>query len=47
MECFEGSKAFKNPKGELRWFRPECNMYRMKKTALRISLPDFDGEEFI
>jgi len=22
-------------------------MYRMKKTAQRISLPDFDGEEFI
>ena len=34
-------KAFKNSKGDLRWFRPECNMYRMKKTAERLTLPVF------
>ena len=33
--------------GNIRLFRPECNALRLKKSSQRISLPDFDGEEFV
>jgi branched-chain amino acid aminotransferase len=47
VECFEGMKAYKNSEGKIRLFRPECNALRLKRSSVRISLPDFDGEEFI
>lgn len=40
-------KAYKNVKGEIRLFRPDCNALRFKKSSVRLSLPDFDGEELI
>jgi branched-chain amino acid aminotransferase len=40
-------KAYKDDKGKIRLFRPECNALRLKKSSHRMSLPDFDGNEFI
>lgn len=53
IECFEGSKvickiilkAYKGPNNTIRVFRLDCNMLRMKHSAKRLSLPDFDGHE--
>lgn len=45
IECFEGSKAYKGPDNTIRVFRLDCNMLRMKHSAKRLSLPDFDGHE--
>lgn len=47
VQCYEGQKAYKNEKGEIRMFRPECNMYRFKQSSKKIALPDFDGEELL
>jgi branched-chain amino acid aminotransferase len=44
VECFEGMKAYKNSSGTIRLFRPECNALRLKRSSVRISLPDFDGK---
>ncbi|KAL1405854.1 branched-chain-amino-acid transaminase bat2 [Vanrija albida] len=41
---FEGTKAYRAPDGTVRLFRPDKNMERMKRSAARIALPDFDGE---
>ena len=30
VQCYEGLKAYKNERGEIRLFRPECNMKRFK-----------------
>ncbi|KAL8916242.1 MAG: hypothetical protein Q9208_008640 [Pyrenodesmia sp. 3 TL-2023] len=46
FECFEGMKAYKNPNGQLRLFRPDRNMRRLNRSAERIALPKFDGEAF-
>lgn len=40
-------KAYKDKEGNIRLFRPECNMYRMKQSMINIALPDFDGQEFL
>ena len=45
IELFEGMKAYKDKKGSLRLFRPDKNMERMNRSAARIALPNFDGEE--
>ena len=47
IQCFEGMKAYRNTKGEVRLFRPECNMVRLKRSTVRLTLPDFDGNEYI
>eukprot|EP00825_Cyclidium_porcatum_P014061 TRINITY_DN1749_c0_g1_i7.p1 TRINITY_DN1749_c0_g1~~TRINITY_DN1749_c0_g1_i7.p1 ORF type:complete len:337 (-),score=55.50 TRINITY_DN1749_c0_g1_i7:349-1359(-) len=47
IQCFEGMKAFKTEEGKIRLFRPECNVHRLKRAFDRLSLPDFDGNEFI
>jgi len=47
IQCFEGFKAYKNEKGELRVFRPDCNMLRLKNTSKALCLPDFDGNELL
>lgn len=31
----------------MRLFRPWCNALRIKKSSVRLTLPDFDGHEFI
>ena len=43
FEAFEGMKAYKDRNGDVRLFRPDCNMKRMNKSAARIALPTFDG----
>jgi branched-chain amino acid aminotransferase len=46
VECFEGLKAFKGPKGEVRLFRPDKNIARLKSSLSRLELPDdFDSKE--
>lgn len=47
FECFEGLKAFRDEKGVARLFRPDKNMDRLKKSGVRICLPDFDKEPMI
>ena len=47
VQCFEGMKAYKDEKGQIRLFRPECNMKRFKLSSKRIALPDFDGSELL
>lgn len=44
FECFEGMKAYKDSKGQIRLFRPDKNMQRLNKSSARIALPSFDGE---
>ncbi|KAL7622907.1 hypothetical protein AAE478_006586 [Parahypoxylon ruwenzoriense] len=44
-ECFEGMKVYRGIDGKLRLFRPERNASRLRSSASRIALPDFDPEE--
>jgi branched-chain amino acid aminotransferase len=44
--CFEGMKAYSAIDGSTRLFRPDKNMARLNKSAARIALPTFDGNEF-
>jgi len=47
FECFEGMKAYRDNKGQIRLFRPQKNMERMNKSSARIALPTFDGDALI
>ncbi|RHZ73433.1 branched-chain-amino-acid transaminase bat2 [Aspergillus turcosus] len=47
FECFEGMKAYKDKKGQVRLFRPDKNMARLNKSSERIALPTFDGKALI
>ncbi|KAM0549858.1 hypothetical protein ACHAPJ_009105 [Fusarium lateritium] len=47
FECFEGLKAYKDNKGQIRLFRPDKNMARLNKSSARIALPDSDPQELI
>lgn len=47
MEVFEGLKAYKTAEGEVRLFRPDCNWERMNNSAVRLSLPTIEKEDFI
>ncbi|WVQ96260.1 branched-chain amino acid aminotransferase [Kwoniella sp. CBS 9459] len=42
---FEGMKAYRNEDGTVRLFRPDMNMARMNRSASRIALPQFDGQQ--
>ena len=44
-ECFEGLKLYRGVDGRLRLFRVRRNCERMRKSATRISLPDFEPAE--
>lgn len=44
-ECFEGMKLYRGYDGRLRLFRVSRNADRMRKSAARIALPDFDPKE--
>ncbi|WKY16215.1 hypothetical protein Q1695_001140 [Nippostrongylus brasiliensis] len=46
-ELFEGMKAYRGVDNKIRLFRPDKNMARMRRTAHRAALPDFDSEELI
>uniref|UniRef100_A0A7E4UPV0 Branched-chain-amino-acid aminotransferase n=1 Tax=Panagrellus redivivus TaxID=6233 RepID=A0A7E4UPV0_PANRE len=45
IELFEGMKAYRGVDNKIRLFRPDQNMARMRRTAARSSLPDFDANE--
>uniref|UniRef100_A0A8D8QPN8 Branched-chain-amino-acid aminotransferase n=2 Tax=Cacopsylla melanoneura TaxID=428564 RepID=A0A8D8QPN8_9HEMI len=47
VELFEGMKAYRGVDGHIRMFRPDLNMDRMNRSALRAGLPQFDPEEMI
>lgn len=47
FEAFEGLKAYRTPDNKISLFRPDMNMKRMNKSAARICLPTFDGDEAI
>ncbi|XP_026248146.1 branched-chain-amino-acid aminotransferase, cytosolic isoform X1 [Urocitellus parryii] len=47
VELFEGLKAFRGVDNKIRLFRPELNMERMCKSAVRATLPVFDKEELL
>lgn len=47
FEAFEGLKAYRTPENKIALFRPDMNMKRMNKSAARICLPTFDGDELI
>ncbi|KAK4190794.1 aminotransferase [Podospora australis] len=47
FECFEGMKAYKDSKGQIRLFRPDKNMERFNKSAARIALPTFNPSAMI
>ena len=47
IELFEGMKAFYGTDGRIRLFRPDINMTRMNRSAARVGLPQFGGEELI
>ncbi|CAK3945488.1 Branched-chain-amino-acid aminotransferase [Lecanosticta acicola] len=44
-ECFEGLKLFRGPDGNLRLFRAIDNCERMRRSAARVALPDFEAAE--
>lgn len=44
-ECFEGLKLYRGYDGRLRLFRVSRNCERMRKSAARIALPDFEPSE--
>jgi branched-chain amino acid aminotransferase len=47
FETFEGMKAYKDNKGQIRLFRPAMNMARMNNSAARIALPNFNGSAML
>ncbi|XP_041033729.1 branched-chain-amino-acid aminotransferase, cytosolic-like isoform X1 [Carcharodon carcharias] len=47
IELFEGMKAFRGVDNKIRMFRPDLNMERMHRSALRACLPDFDKAELV
>lgn len=44
-ECFEGLKVFRGSDGRLRLFRAIDNCERMRRSAARVALPEFDASE--
>uniref|UniRef100_A0A5F9CJ60 Branched-chain-amino-acid aminotransferase n=2 Tax=Oryctolagus cuniculus TaxID=9986 RepID=A0A5F9CJ60_RABIT len=47
VELFEGLKAFRGVDNKIRLFRPNLNMDRMLRSAVRTTLPGFDKEELL
>ncbi|CAO2607154.1 Branched-chain-amino-acid aminotransferase, cytosolic [Lemmus lemmus] len=47
VELFEGLKAFRGVDNKIRLFRPDLNMKRMYRSAVRTTLPVFDKEELL
>jgi branched-chain amino acid aminotransferase len=45
LECFEGMKAYKDKDGNIRLFRPDCNMARLNDSLRRLYMPEVDGEQ--
>jgi branched-chain amino acid aminotransferase len=47
VECFEGMKAYKDAQGNIRFFRPDCNIARLNDSLRRLYLPTVDPAEFM
>ncbi len=47
LECFEGMKAYKDAKGNIRLFRPDCNIERLNNSLKRLHLPQIDAIQFV
>ena len=47
VECFEGMKAYKDAKGQIRLFRPDCNVARLNDSMARLHLPSVDEAAFL
>ncbi|XP_033326902.1 branched chain amino acid transaminase isoform X2 [Megalopta genalis] len=47
IELFEGMKAYRGVDGKIRIFRPDLNMERMNRSAMRTGLPTFLADELI
>uniref|UniRef100_A0ABI7XQ21 Branched-chain-amino-acid aminotransferase n=1 Tax=Felis catus TaxID=9685 RepID=A0ABI7XQ21_FELCA len=47
FKLFEGLKAFRGVDNKIRLFRPNLNMDRMYRSAVRATLPVFDKEELL
>jgi branched-chain amino acid aminotransferase len=47
IECFEGMKAYKDKVGNIRLFRPDCNMERLNNSMKKMSLPQLDTNQVI
>ena len=46
LQCFEGLKAYMDPAGKIRLFRPEMNAKRLLNSFTRLQFPQFDVDEF-
>lgn len=42
LQCFEGMKAYKDSKGNIRLFRPDRNMSRLRFSMERLAMPSID-----
>jgi branched-chain amino acid aminotransferase len=47
VECFEGMKAYKDANGQIRLFRPDCNVARLNDSLDRLHLPRVDEAAFV
>jgi branched-chain amino acid aminotransferase len=47
IECFEGTKAYKDKEGRVRMFRPMDNVNRLAISSTRLALPSFDKTELL
>jgi branched-chain amino acid aminotransferase len=45
IECFEGMKAYKDSKGNIRLFRPDKNMERFNNSMVRLAMPPVNGND--
>jgi branched-chain amino acid aminotransferase len=47
QEIFEGMKAYRQPDGTIKTFRPEANALRMARSSDRMALPELPIEDFV
>ncbi|CAM9483370.1 unnamed protein product, partial [Chrysoparadoxa australica] len=47
IEAFEGMKAYLDPEGKVRLFRPDLNLKRLNTSLVRLNFPQLDEEEFL
>lgn len=47
QQCYEGLKAFRDPKGAINIFRPNKNAERMQHSASYVSMPEVPVDHFI
>ena len=47
ISCFDGFKAYKDSKGQVRLFRPDVHVNRLVNSTSRLALPPFNPDEFM